>query len=175
MGRTIHRIQRTGQSGRNGKQRQMSCSNAIFRQVTLTVSLAILVANFGTSIVTPGLDIIAEEFGVSIEVGILGISLYLIGFGMSSLCPRLIPAAGPLFAAPLSEEYGRNMLYIPFMFVFVVLQIGIARSPNIGAFLALRCLAGIAASPPATLGAGTITDVCHTSILMLIIGLATRS
>jgi MFS family permease len=112
------------------------------------VSLAILVANFGTSIVSRGLSIMAEEFNVSVEVGILAISLYLIGF-----------AAGPLFAAPLSEEYGRNALYIPFMVVFIVLQIGVARVQNIGGFLALRFLSGVAVSPPATLGAGTITDV----------------
>jgi hypothetical protein len=51
------------------------------RYATLTVSVAILVANFGTSVVSPGLLEIAEEFGVSMEVGILAISLYLIGFG----------------------------------------------------------------------------------------------
>ena len=55
----------------------------ICRYVTLTVSLAILVANFGTSVVSPGLQDIATDFGINIEVGILGISLYLIGFGMS--------------------------------------------------------------------------------------------
>lgn len=68
-------------------------------------------------------------------------------------------ASGPLFAAPLSEEYGRNALYIPFMAVFIVLQIGVALVHNIGGFLFLRLLSGIAVSPPATLGAGTITDV----------------
>jgi hypothetical protein len=47
------------------------------------VSLAILVSNFGTTIVSPGLQDIAMDFGVSMEVGILGISLYLIGFGMA--------------------------------------------------------------------------------------------
>jgi len=56
-------------------------SHAHPRHATLSVSLAILCANFGTSIVTPGVVIIAEDFGVSFEVGILGISLYLIGFG----------------------------------------------------------------------------------------------
>jgi MFS family permease len=60
-------------------------------------------------------------------------------------------ASGPLFAAPLSEEYGRN--------AFIVLQIGVALVHNIGGFLFLRLLSGIAVSPPATLGAGTITDV----------------
>jgi MFS family permease len=55
--------------------------------VTLTVSLAILVSNFGTSIISPGLQIIAQDFGVSIEVGILAISLYLIGFGITHQIP----------------------------------------------------------------------------------------
>jgi hypothetical protein len=45
------------------------------------------------------------------------------------------------------------------MAVFIVLQIGVARVQNIGGFLVLRLLSGVAASPPATLGAGTITDV----------------
>jgi hypothetical protein len=44
--------------------------------------MAILVSNFGTTIVSPGLQDIASDFGVGTEVGILGISLYLIGFGM---------------------------------------------------------------------------------------------
>ena len=68
-------------------------------------------------------------------------------------------AAGPLIAAPLSEEYGRNALYIPFMAVFIILQIGVARVQNIAGLLVLRFLSGIAASPPATLGAGTMGDV----------------
>jgi MFS transporter, DHA1 family, multidrug resistance protein len=75
------------------------------------------------------------------------------------LIRSLILAAGPLFAAPLSEEYGRNALYVPFMAVFIILQIGVALVHNIGGFLVLRFLSGVAVSPPATLGAGTITDV----------------
>jgi MFS family permease len=112
------------------------------------VSLGILIGNFGTSIVSPGVRNIADEFDVNVEVGISAISLYLMGF-----------AAGPLFAAPLSEEYGRNALYIAFMAVFIVLQIGVARVQNVSAFLVLRFLSGVAVSPPATLGIGTITDV----------------
>jgi hypothetical protein len=47
----------------------------------LTVALAILVANLGTSIVSPGLPDIAAQFGVGLEVGILNVSVYLLGFG----------------------------------------------------------------------------------------------
>jgi len=45
------------------------------------------------------------------------------------------------------------------MGVFFVLQIGVALVQNVEGFLVLRFLSGVAASPPATLGAGTITDV----------------
>lgn len=85
----------------------------------------------------------------------------------------LIVAGGPIFAAPLSEEYGRNKLYIPFTVVFILLQIGVARVHNIGGFLVLRFLSGIAASPPATLGAGTITDVSLSLLPILFIGVGT--
>ena len=64
-------------------------TNLFHRYVTLTVSAAILVANFGTSIITPGLRIIATDFQVSIEVGILSVSLYLIGFGTCPLPSHL--------------------------------------------------------------------------------------
>jgi hypothetical protein len=43
--------------------------------------------------------------------------------------------------------------------LFIILQIGVALVDNIGGFLVLRFLSGVAVSPPATLGAGTITDV----------------
>lgn len=78
---TILRTHEIGRNGENGKQCGLS-NSLICRYVTLTVSLAILVANFGTSIISPGLPDIAADFGVGIEVGILSISLYLIGFGM---------------------------------------------------------------------------------------------
>lgn len=45
------------------------------------------------------------------------------------------------------------------MVLFVIIQIGVARVQNIGGFILLRFLSGVASSPPATLGAGTITDV----------------
>jgi hypothetical protein len=45
------------------------------------------------------------------------------------------------------------------MAAFILLQIGVARVQNIGGFIVLRFLSGVAASPPATLVAGTISDV----------------
>ena len=57
------------------------------------------------------------------------------------------------------------------MIVYIILQIGVARVQNIGGFLVLRFLSGVAASPPATLGAGTITDVHSLRLFILTKGL----
>ena len=67
----------------------------------MTVSLAILAANFGTSIISPGLQDIAQDFGVSIEVAILALSLYLIGF--CNLASRVIANQSdwPLVCCPV--------------------------------------------------------------------------
>ena len=47
---------------------------------------------------------VAMQFGVSTEVGILGVSLYVLGF-----------ATGPIVWAPLSELKGRKLpLYVTF-------------------------------------------------------------
>lgn len=54
------------------------------------------------------------------------------------------------------------------MAAFIVVQIGVALVHNIGGFLFLRLLSGVAVSPPATLGAGTITDVPPPCTLSLI-------
>lgn len=59
-------------------------------------SLAFAVT-FGSSIITPALPEIAEEFGISRTVAILSLTLYVLGLGF-----------GPVFAAPISETYGRE-------------------------------------------------------------------
>ena len=52
---------------------------------------------FASAIYSPGVQQIAQEFDVSIEVATTGISMVVFGFGL-----------GPLIWAPLSEVYGRK-------------------------------------------------------------------
>lgn len=61
----------------------------------------------------------AETFHVSHEVTILGISLFVAGLGV-----------GPLLVGPLSEVYGRNIIYRASYSLFFVFTFPVAFAPN---------------------------------------------
>jgi MFS family permease len=67
------------------------------------------------------LDGVSDSFHVGEEVAILSISLYVIGLGI-----------GPLFAGPISEIYGRNVVYRMSFALFFVFSFPVAFAPNIG-------------------------------------------
>ena len=75
-------------------------------------------------------------------------SVYILGY-----------AFGPLVIAPFSEIYGRVIVYNVCNLIFVIFSIACALANNLGALIIFRLLAGIAASSPITLGAGTIADM----------------
>lgn len=75
-------------------------------------------------------------------------SVYLLGY-----------AFGPLVIAPLSEIYGRAILYNICNTIFLIFSIACAVSNNLAALIVFRLFAGIGASCPMTLGAGTISDM----------------
>ena len=66
---------------------------------------------------------------------------------------------GPLVIAPLSELYGRNIMYNVCNFIFLIFTIACALANNLAALIIFRLLAGTAASCALTVGAGTIADV----------------
>lgn len=66
---------------------------------TMVVALTCFVVAFASSVVTANVPGVVEEFGVSEEVALLSISLFVVGFGV-----------GPMVFAPLSEIYGRRII-----------------------------------------------------------------
>ncbi len=66
---------------------------------------------------------VAEEFHVSHVVTILSISLFVEGLGV-----------GPLIVGPLSEVYGRNIVYRVSYTLFFAFSWPVAFAPNIGVF-----------------------------------------
>lgn len=62
-----------------------------------------------------------EEFGISKEVSILSVSLFVMGLGV-----------GPLLLGPLSEFYGRWKVYVYSYAILFALTFGVAFSPNAG-------------------------------------------
>lgn len=88
------------------------------------------------------------HFDVSREVALLALSLYTLGF-----------VIGPIFAAPLSELYGRRIIYWTSM-VFLLIFTAIAGcSTSMAMLIVFRFLAGVGGSGSLAIGAGTIADM----------------
>ncbi|KAG2146715.1 major facilitator superfamily domain-containing protein [Suillus clintonianus] len=118
--------------------------------ITITlVSLYTFVTPLASSIMAPGLPDVAIKFGITDPtVTALTLSIFLVSF-----------AIGPLFAAPLSEVYGRVwVLHLGNLF-FLVFNLGCALSPNTVSFIVFRFLAGLAGSAPISCGGGVVSDL----------------
>lgn len=94
----------------------------------------------------------AKYFGVSdVTESLAGTGIFLIGFGF-----------GALAAGPLSEMLGRYPVYMGTLVIFGCWIVGAALSPNIGAQLVFRGLAGFCGAAPLTVSGGTMSDIWTT-------------
>ncbi|KAL6697851.1 major facilitator superfamily domain-containing protein [Trichoderma pleuroticola] len=93
---------------------------------------------------------IMQRFGVSEIKATLGLSIYVLGYGI-----------GPLIFSPLSEIplIGRNPVYIVTMFLFVIISIPTAFAPNYPGLMVLRFLQGFFGSPCLASGGASLGDM----------------
>lgn len=103
---------------------------------------------WGSSIDSAILEQSSAEFDVSEVTESLATGLFLIAFGI-----------GSLVAAPLSETVGRNLTYLSTLIGFMIFTMAAALSPNIGAQLAFRFIAGFFACTPLTTFGGSMADM----------------
>lgn len=97
----------------------------------------------------PGIPKIMVEFHeTSSMTATFVVSVYILGF-----------AFGPLMVAPLSEVYGRRLLYNWGNVLFTVFTVGAALAKNMPMLMAFRFLMGLAGSVPITIGSGSIADI----------------
>lgn len=115
---------------------------------TALVAAIGFIVGFASSVDSAAAAQAAAEFGLSEVTESLATGLFLIGFGF-----------GALFAGPISETVGRNPVYIVTMVIYMIFTMASALSPNIGAQLAFRFLAGFFGSTPLTCGGGSISDL----------------
>ncbi|KAF7983746.1 hypothetical protein HWV62_19719 [Athelia sp. TMB] len=115
----------------------------------------VILASFLNNLVTicvsgysTGTAEMVKEFGVSDEIGTLGLSTFILGF-----------AFGPMLVAPLSEFYGRRPVYLICWALFVVFQIPLALAPNITTVLVCRFLQGFFGSTPLANTGGVVHDL----------------
>lgn len=82
------------------------------------------------------------------------VSVYVIGY-----------AVGSLVVAPLSELYGRVLIYHLTNVVFIGVTVGCAMSQNVGMLVAFRFLSGLFGVGPLAIGGGTISDLIASDAL----------
>lgn len=78
----------------------------------------------------------------------LSLSIYVLGFGL-----------GPLLFAPLSEIYGRAVIYRACLSLFLLCTVGCALSSSIGMLVAFRYLAGSLGAAPVAIGGAVVGDI----------------
>ncbi len=113
--------------------------------------VAVCLANlrfFPAGAYSPAIPQLRQSFGISTEVAYLGISIYPLGF-----------LVGGIFAAPLSELYGRRPIYLILWLVVIVLLNGCALATNVSTFIIFRWLCAFMASGPFAVVGGTIADL----------------
>ncbi|KAI1383930.1 bicyclomycin resistance protein [Hypoxylon trugodes] len=113
------------------------------------ISAMTFISPLASSIFAPGVpQVVAEFHSTSLEIAAFVVSVYVLGF-----------AAGPMLFAPLSEVYGRVVLYHIANVGFVAFSIGCALAPTLNALIVFRFFAGVFGSVPITNGGGTIADM----------------
>ncbi|KAL2265529.1 hypothetical protein VTJ83DRAFT_6629 [Remersonia thermophila] len=106
-----------------------------------------MTAAFGSSIFSAATVAVGNEYHVSSEVSLLGVSLYVLGF-----------ATGPTFWAPLSELKGRRLPLVASMFGFSIFSVANATAKDLQTILITRFFAGFFGACPLAVVAAVFSD-----------------
>ncbi|KAJ9626559.1 hypothetical protein H2203_004192 [Taxawa tesnikishii (nom. ined.)] len=116
--------------------------------VAIVLGYYTLTSAFGSSIFSSVTQSVAAHFGFSSEVGILGISLYVLGF-----------ATGPILWAPFSELYGRRTPLIISSFGFSIFNIAVAVAKDAQTVFICRFFGGFMGACPLTVVGAVFADM----------------
>ncbi|KAJ4268819.1 hypothetical protein NW762_002889 [Fusarium torreyae] len=112
------------------------------------VSMLAFITPLESSVIVPGVPLLKEDFGETRRpVTSLVVSIFVLGF-----------AFGPVLLSPLSELYGRRLLFNISNVVTLGFSIGSALAPNIASFIVFRFIAGSFGAGPMNIGGGSIAD-----------------
>ncbi|KAF4554768.1 Multidrug transporter FLR1-like protein [Elsinoe fawcettii] len=132
----------------NDPQNPHKWSNRRKTSMIILVSCIGYVCTMGSTIYAPGRQQVASQFQVSAEASILPVSLFNIGMGL-----------GPLIASPLSETFGRRVVYLIVLPLFGLFVLGWGFSTTLTSLILCRFFAGVFASPSVAIAAATIADM----------------
>ncbi|KAK7526098.1 major facilitator superfamily domain-containing protein [Phyllosticta citriasiana] len=109
--------------------------------MTLTIGLA-------TTAYSSGISSMCSDFGVSSELGQLGLFFF-----------NFVCAMSPMFLAPFCELVGRKVIYVGAYCCFCITFIGLALGKNIGTILVMRAFLGLFGCVGTILVGGTFDDM----------------
>ncbi|EEH07945.1 polyamine transporter 1 [Histoplasma capsulatum G186AR] len=105
-------------------------------------------STWSSAVYSPGITQVDADFHISEEVGVLGVSLLLFGFGL-----------GPLLWAPLSELYGRKPAVLFPYFLAAIFMFTAGSAKDIQTVLISRFFCGFFGSAPVTNTGGVLSDL----------------
>ncbi|KAK8018798.1 efflux pump rdc3 [Apiospora marii] len=115
----------------------------------LTISVISFLVPLVSSMLAPAVQSVMRDFGTdSPRFATFVVSIFVLGF-----------ACGPLILAPLSELYGRVVVYHVTNILFCAFTVGCALARGPAMLLAFRFLSGFAGVATIAIGSGTIADV----------------
>ncbi|KAK6336518.1 hypothetical protein TWF696_002068 [Orbilia brochopaga] len=115
----------------------------------LTVSLMVFVVSIHSSMYASGIPGMMADFGIHNQtVLVLGVSSYLFGMGVA-----------PLLLAPLSEMYGRRIVYFIGFAAFTILAIPTCVAQNVETIIIVRFFAALSGAVSISNSPGTIADL----------------
>ncbi|KAH8766634.1 bicyclomycin resistance protein [Diaporthe sp. PMI_573] len=113
------------------------------------ISFLTFVTPLASSIFAPGVPDLMKDFrSDSNALASFVVSVYVLGF-----------AFGPLIMAPMSELYGRSIVYHVSNVGFVAFLVGCALAPDLNSLIVFRFLCGCFGASPLTNGGGSIADI----------------
>lgn len=115
---------------------------------TATASLFVAAVSVSSSIFGTATHVVAAQYGVSVEVMDLGISLHILGF-----------ACGPLIFGPMSEVFGRTIPLWIGMTGLAIFQIPEALAGNVRTILVCRFFEGVFGSAIFAVVSGQFVDI----------------
>lgn len=135
----------------DGPDDPLHSQNWPLRKKILTAAMlgyTTMTSAFASSIFSSATAIVAKEYGVGTEVGLLGTTFYVLGF-----------AFGPSLWAPLSELRGRRLPIVIAMFGFSLFSIACATAKDIQTILLCRFFSGFFGACPLAVVAAVFSDM----------------
>ncbi|OAL70804.1 MFS multidrug transporter [Trichophyton violaceum] len=114
----------------------------------LILAWTTIISSFTSSIFSTATIEVSHHFGVSTEVGILGLSLFVLGY-----------ATGPIIWAPLSELRGRRFPIILGSVGFTIFQFGLASAKDLQTVMLCRFFGGFFGACPVAVVAAVFSDM----------------